>query len=206
MNELLARNLPRLRKVAGQFTVMTFGSGLFFLIKIGCLYLTEQIGLAAWLSYLVINVVLTIIAWTYHSKVTFKTGMSTHTAWRYIHATLGFMLFDYLGFLALTYAGHFFPVVSAILMGVMQLGSGISPTPPMSFASARRTHCKALGLATSSSELRCWWDRSTTRSRSTTHSPKDGKQNYCAAANLYVFGVLSNCEGEAEAGAKPNRP
>jgi uncharacterized membrane protein YbhN (UPF0104 family) len=44
---LLASILPRLRKVGGQLTFMTLGSGLFFLIKVGWLYLTEQIGLAA---------------------------------------------------------------------------------------------------------------------------------------------------------------
>ena len=123
MSGWLVRNLPGLKKVAGQLTYMSFGSALFFLVKIGWLYLTEQIGLAAWLSYLTINIALTLMGWTYHSKVTFKTGLSAQTAWRYINASIGLKLFDYFGFLLLTYMGHINPVVSAIIMSAMQVGA-----------------------------------------------------------------------------------
>ncbi len=209
MSEPLARNPPRLRKVAGQFTVMTLGSGLFFFIKVGCLYLTEQIGLAAWLSYLIINVVLTIIAWTYHSKVTFKTGLSTHTAWRFTHATLGFMLFDYLGFLALTYAGHFFPVVSAILMGGIQLGIRYLTYSTYVFRERETTSLQGLrfsnvflGIALLVGSINY------ALAIDDAQPKKDGKQNYCAAANLYVFGVLSNdcndVEGAPSAAPEPS--
>ncbi len=209
MSEPLARNPPRLRKVAGQFTVMTLGSGLFFFIKVGCLYLTEQIGLAAWLSYLIINVVLTSIAWTYHSKVTFKTGLSTHTAWRFTHATLGFMLFDYLGFLGLTYAGHFFPVVSAILMGGIQLGIRYLTYSTYVFRERETNSLQGLrfsnvflGIALLVGSINY------ALAIDDAQPKKDGKQNYCAAANLYVFGVLSNdcndVEGAPSAAPEPS--
>jgi hypothetical protein len=205
MSDRIARTLPRLRKVAGQLTVMSFGSGLFFLIKVGCLYLSEQIGLASWLSYLVINVVLTIVAWTYHSKVTFNTALRAHTAWRFTHATLGIMLVDYLGFLALTYAGHIYPVVSAIVMSGIQVGVRYLTYSTYVFhgretpAAPRLTFSRVvLGIALLVGSINY------ALAIGDAPPQKDGSQYYCAAANMYAFGVFSHkCDVDPISGEGP---
>ncbi len=204
MNDRLAQGLLRLRKTARQFTLMSFGSGFFFLIKIGWLYLTEQIGLAAWLSYLIINVVLTIVAWTYHSKVTFKTALSADTAWRFSHATFGLMLVDYFGFLALTYVGHIYPVFSAVIMGAIQVGVRYLTYSTYVFreretmAERRLTLSNIiLGIALLVGSINY------TLAIDDAPPKKDGKQNYCMGANLYAAGVLSNDCDEGTSGAQP---
>jgi putative flippase GtrA len=209
MRGWLVRNLPGLKKVAGQFTYMSFGSGLFFLVKIGWLYLTEQIGLAAWLSYLIINIALTVMSWTYHSKVTFKTGLSAQTAWRYINASIGLTLFDYLGFLLLTYAGHINPVISAIIMSAMTVGTRFFTYSTYVFCDRDRERgpVAASRLSFSNVILGIALLAGTVNyALAIDGAPpqKDGKQNYCAAANLYMFGVLGGgCEDPVISGSGP---
>jgi hypothetical protein len=206
MSGRLAQSLPRLRKIIAQFSFMTFGSGLFFLIKIGCLYLAGQLGVAAWLSYLVITVALTIVGWTYHSKVTFKTELSVHTAWRLSHSTVALMLADYLGFLALTYTGRIYPVISAVIMsgilfGVRYLSYSLYVFREReSKADLRSTFSHViLGIALLVGSINY------ALAIDDAEPKKDGKQNYCAAANLYVSGVLSNdCDDvEGASGVAP---
>ena len=203
MSAWLARTPPGLKKVAGQLTFMSLGSGLFFLIKIVWLYLTVKAGMAAWLSYLIINVVLTVIGAAYHSKVTFKTGLSIPTFWKYVQASAGLKLFDYFGFVALTYVGHLYPVLSVVIMSAIQVGARYliyaayvfreraEPPPERTF----RWSIVILGVALLAGCINY--------ALAINGAPpqKDGRQNYCAAADLYAFGVLGGDCGDQERGA-----
>ena len=200
MSGRLARNLPRLKKVAGQFTYMSFGSALFFLIKVIWLYLTEQIGLAAWLSYLIINVVLTVMGWTYHSKVTFKTALNAQTAWRYVNASIGLKLFDYFGFLLLTYVGHIYPVYSAIIMAALQVGARFLTYSNYVFSeqeTAADRHLTLSNVVLASALLVGVVNY--TLAIDDAAPRKDGKQNYCVAANVYMYGVVGSGCGDGSA-------
>ena len=117
----LVQALPRAKRMAVQFIYMNLGSALFFAVKIGCLYLAEQMGVASWLSYFVISIALTAVGWTYHSKVTFKAGFSSRSAARYVTASIALKVFDYLGFILLTYVGAIYPIMSAIIMSTLQV-------------------------------------------------------------------------------------
>ncbi len=199
IGERIARALPHLRKVATQFGYMSLGSAIFFLIKVAWVYLAEKAGVAAWLSYLIISIALTTFGWAYHSKVTFKAGLSSKTALRYINASVGLKLFDYCGFVILTYAANQSPVVSAIIMSAMQVGARFltystyvfrerEPSAPQRLSLSNIILGVALLAGTVNYALAI----------DGAPPQKDGKQNYCAGANIYVFGVVSqDCDDES---------
>lgn len=170
------------------------GSAMFFVIKLVWVASFEAINaVEPWLSYLFITLLLTLLGWLYHSKITFRTPLSAYGLSRYLKASLGLKVFDYAIFVSLVYAAGLQPVLSVVIAAALLFALRYVAYNSYVFSDDGRDQQQrdtglghtllAIALVIGSvNYLQFVDDRA---------PQKDGREYYCAAANLYTFGIFS---------------
>jgi len=174
--------------------LMAAGSGLFALTKIALVYLNELSGLApAWVSYFFLTVSLTLAGWVYHNRVTFNTRMTTYNFSKFLNTSIGFILFDYFGFLILTYGSQIYPVISALIISCIQFIVRFITYSTYVFndqnLEEEQRGASLTNLMLASAVLLSIANYMQKVDDLAPHA--DGRQYYCIAANIHQFGVVS---------------
>lgn len=185
---------PKAYTTIRRMVLMAAGSGFFALTKIFLVYLNELFGLApAWITYFFLTVALTAAGWVYHNRVTFNTRMTSYNFSKFLNTSIGFILFDYFGFLILTYGSHIYPVVSALIISCIQFVVRFITYSAYVFADQEEVvdqrGASLTNLLLASAVLLSIANYMQKVDDARPHS--DGRQYYCMAANIYQFGVVS---------------
>jgi len=95
---------------------MFFGSGMMFVIKFFAVYINDYAKIASpYIFYPIILVFLFGLSWVFHSNITFKSDLSKEIFAKYLIATIGLIVFEYVIFSTFFYITDS-SVISVILV------------------------------------------------------------------------------------------
>jgi len=99
------------------------GSVLFLTLKLIVVkVLVEYLEFAAWFSYFGASVLISLLGWVYHSKVSFSQALQLDSLRRYVEQAIGLKISENLLFNLLVYFLGFGPLPSVIFVSILVFG------------------------------------------------------------------------------------